>query len=297
MNFIIGQKLRRSEIHDLYKGNRQKGIAPSRSTPDIFLFSYPEKNREHGYADSWGVDGHYHYTGEGQEGDQEMTGGNLAVLQHHKNARPLHLFRSASSGVVEYLGEFSLDDEPSWYRTDTPDSKGELRSAIMFRLKPVSTDIQPAPALPAPHPAIDSVTDVDVEQHNTSHVTVKPSQEPREAERREALLVTAYRSYLESTGVTVKRKRISLARGLKPLYTDLHNVTSNVLIEGKGSVARESIRMAIGQLFDYQRYLTPTPTLALLVPLKPDQDMIDLCSRMSIEVIWPEDNGFTSSIS
>lgn len=45
--------------------------------------------------------------------------------------------------------------------------------------------------------------------------------------------------------------------------TDLYDKTRNNLIEAKGAGARGEIRMAVGQLADYSRFLTPTPCLAV----------------------------------
>lgn len=38
-----------------------------------------------------------------------------------------------------------------------------------------------------------------------------------------------------------------------PIYSDLWDQTDNELIEAKGLVTREQLRMAVGQLFDYSR--------------------------------------------
>ncbi len=40
----------------------------------------------------------------------------------------------------------------------------------------------------------------------------------------------------------------------KPLFTDLSVPQLNLLVEAKGSVTMESVRMSIGQLMDYGRF-------------------------------------------
>jgi AraC-like DNA-binding protein len=50
----------------------------------------------------WMTDGCYHYTGEGQYGDQEMKSGNAAILTHKQEGRALRLFKGVR-GEVEYL--------------------------------------------------------------------------------------------------------------------------------------------------------------------------------------------------
>ena len=45
----------------------------------------------------------------------------------------------------------------------------------------------------------------------------------------------------------------------KPLFTDLFDRTTYTLIEARGSVERGSIRMAIGRLADYGRFIDSAP--------------------------------------
>lgn len=146
----IGQQLKRVDLHAEYGGRRQGGIGPSRVTSNVLLFTDPAKGHKHGYFDGWGEDDCYHYAGEGQLGDQKMTQGNLAILNHQQDGRALRLFRGVSSGVCEYLGEFTLPDHRPWYRTDAPETNGgPIRSTIMFRLQPVTA--QPPVGAQLPH--------------------------------------------------------------------------------------------------------------------------------------------------
>lgn len=288
--------MKRREIHMRYGGSWQGGISPSGTTPHVMLFTDPSRGHQHGYFDGWGADGCYHYCGQGQYGDQEMIRGNLAILNHIDDQRSLHLFRSTARGVVAHLGEFTLDPERPWYTTDAPDTDGEIRSVIMFRLRPLNSaasDVE-LPFTPANSTVVE---DVDVEQHNVEQMAVNPSSEPRIADRREAKLVTAYRRYLRSQGHAVGRKKIVPAGELKPLFTDLYDATDNILIEAKGTVTREAIRMAIGQLFDYRRYIAPRPDIALLLPSRPRQDLISLChsDEVAAFAIWPKDDSYATS--
>ena len=52
--------------------------------------------------------------------------------------------------------------------------------------------------------------------------------------------------------------------------------------------------MAIGQLLDYERHIEkPTPKkLAILVPKKPREDLIDLLESLEIMTIYPEKKYF-----
>src|SRR5437762_147733 len=87
-----GDQIARAEIHGALGGQTQSGISPSSRYPVVFLFSDPAAGEKHGYYDGWDPgDGLFHYTGEGQRGDQRMVRGNAAV-RDHSPIRSLHLF-------------------------------------------------------------------------------------------------------------------------------------------------------------------------------------------------------------
>ncbi|MFD7940741.1 restriction endonuclease [Streptomyces sp. NPDC059755] len=296
-DIAVGEIVKRVDVHERYGGRRQGGIGPSRVSRNVLLFTDPVKGHKHGYFDGWGEDDCYHYAGEGQVGDQKMTQGNLAILNHEQERRALRLFRGLSSGMCEYLGEFTLPEERPWYRTDAPETNGgPIRSVIMFRLQPVSAEAPVGtqlPHTPGDEPLVESI---DVEAQHTERMLVDPSREPYEAERTEAKLVRAYADHLRLKGHRVNRHRIAPAGVAKQLLTDLYDVTANRLYEAKGSVSREAIRMAIGQLLDYRRFLLE-PELALLVPSRPEPDLLDLCSQLQIVVVWPEGDRYASTDS
>ncbi|HTY30040.1 hypothetical protein [Mycobacterium sp.] len=60
--------------------------------------------------------------------------------------------------------------------------------------------------------------------------------------------------YLEKHHRKVKRYRI-IPAGSAALYSDLADVTENILYEAKGSVDRVSVRLALGQVLDYGRFV------------------------------------------
>jgi len=107
-----GDKLRRVELHDRYGGGRQGGIAGSRTTPNVLIFSDPASGEQHGYFDQWANDDEFHYAGEGQHGDQALDRGNAAILNHRDEGRALRVFWG-SKGSVEYAGEFEIDEKRS----------------------------------------------------------------------------------------------------------------------------------------------------------------------------------------
>jgi predicted RNA-binding protein with PUA-like domain len=132
-----GDRIRRTELHDRYGGSGQSGISPSRATPNILVFADPRSGERHGYFDQWAPDDSFHYTGEGQRGDQTMTKGNLAILNHRADSRALRVFRGAT-GTVQYVGEFVLDElEPYTVETAPSTGNGPPRRVFRFHLFPI----------------------------------------------------------------------------------------------------------------------------------------------------------------
>lgn len=131
---LRGQAILRARLHDRYSGIRQGGIAPSRKTKNIFLFTDDSSNNEHGYErDYWVDDFTFLYCGDGQTGDQELSRRNLQVLNHLQDGRKLRLF-SPVAGKVTYLGELSIDAGKPFELADGIGRDGKPRKVIMFRL-------------------------------------------------------------------------------------------------------------------------------------------------------------------
>jgi hypothetical protein len=295
-SLLLGDAIERTVLHDEFGGRRQGGISPSRETPNVFLFSDPQTGRQHGYVDGWKDDGLFHYTGEGQHGDQEMKSGNAAIRDHFRQGRALRLFLG-SGGRVTYDGRFELDKERPFYSTDAPETdNGPIRSVIVFRLKPIDAAGRAGP-IGSSLPTELNVEEVPVEQQYTEQYTVNPQSEPVEADRREARLVNALKGFLETQKqLTVLRNRFRIPGEIKPCYTDLFVKELNLLVEAKGTTERGSVRMALGQLADYRRFLN-RPVCAILLPSKPRKDLLELAATESVVVIWPVSDGYESTKS
>jgi hypothetical protein len=85
---------------------------------------------------------------------------------------------------------------------------------------------------------------------------------------------------------------ITPAGEAKPLFTDLYIRADLELIEAKGTVDRNAIRMAIGQLFDYRRFLPTDVRCAVLLPERPRPDLCALLISLGITIYYPEGEGF-----
>lgn len=79
-----GDEVLRRAVHKIYGGQQQGGISTPKSTPDVFIFTDPDKGAKYGYAKFEGLrgDGNYSYTGEGQIGDQSIDKrGNVTIVR------------------------------------------------------------------------------------------------------------------------------------------------------------------------------------------------------------------------
>ena len=286
-----GDGIERTALQARYGGRTQGGIGPSRKSPNVMLFSDPVAGEPHGYFDGWRDDGCFHYTGEGQRGDQQMKSGNASILNHEAESRALRLFLGAR-GWVTYQGEFELAADPPFYTTDAPETdNGPIRTVIVFRLRPLGVKPQPSSSK-LDRIGGQEVEDVPVEEQWTEKAFVAPSHETYEADRREQKLVLAYRDQLRREGHEVRRLKIVPPGEAKPLFSDLFDLTTHTLFEAKGTVERGAIRMAIGQLMDYRRFVDPAPQLAVLLPSLPREDLLRLLASVGVNVVWRDGDAF-----
>ena len=79
---------------------------------------------------------------------------------------------------------------------------------------------------------------------------------------------------LEGRGRKVLRYKI-IPVGSTTLFSDLADITDNILYEAKGSADRMAVRLALGQVLDYGRYITGS-RLAVLLPEAPAADLVEL---------------------
>lgn len=127
-----GRTYRRSELHDQFGGNRQKGISsPARAD---FAMLFTGRGKEFGYPDQSIDTDTFEYSGEGLVGDMTFTPGNKAIIDRSPN---LHLFETLGGGQVRYIGLFK---HVSHRFVTTKDSANQDRRAIVFRLERVVED-------------------------------------------------------------------------------------------------------------------------------------------------------------
>lgn len=301
-----GDNLNRADRSELYGGATYGGIQPSSTSPNVFVYSDPAAGERNGYTfDGWSPDDDvFLYTGEGRIADQRMWKGNRAVADHVIDGKALRLFvadgKETGSDTMRqvYLGEFEVDQDLPYVRAEAPDADGALRSVVVFRLRPVGAvlrreadrsgaqDVPPSASTgTASNAEVQQLAwSADLERNEAQEFAIAASTASL-GRRRESQLTERFHSHMSIQGAELKRFRIRPPATVSPLFTDLFDTTNNVLYEAKASSTREAVRMAIGQLLDYQRFLPPYCKLCILLPAPPAPDLLPLLSGLGIGLV------------
>jgi hypothetical protein len=109
--------------------------------------------------------------------------------------------------------------------------------------------------------------------------------------RVEAGLVQRFETHLESIGHRVCRARIVVPEESVSLVTDTLDVTDNVLYEAKAAADRSTVRLAVGQLMDYLRFM-PGTSGAVLLPSRPSDDLVSFIHSAGFDVTYEADPDF-----
>ncbi len=105
-------------------------------------------------------------------------------------------------------------------------------------------------------------------------------------------LVSAYVAHMRHKGFALEQEfhLPNSPSGLRcDLFLEKFHDGRRLVIEAKGDTSRESVRLAIGELLDYGRYVAPKssrPRLAILLPGPIEGDLEELCSSLRIALIW-----------
>ncbi|MEJ7783825.1 MAG: hypothetical protein WKF96_03410 [Solirubrobacteraceae bacterium] len=294
LHLAPGQTIRRTDLHQSYGGRRQGGISPSRATPNVFVITAPARGETYGYVyDGWGEDGYFHYTGEGQLGDQQMKQGNKTIREHEQQGRELHVLE-ADGTELTYIGQFRFHD---YYEADAPDVGDDpaTRKVIVFRLEQLSGERRGPVRSRLDRLGHDRVKEVPVEQYLTERTLIEGAREPYESERREQNAVLAFATFLQRAGHDVCRLQLRPDGEAAPLFCDIFDKTTRTLYEAKGTVTRPALRMAIGQLLDYGRFVEQPFNQVILLPEAPRADLLALAASQDIAVVWPASDGTWTS--
>lgn len=289
---LRGQTILRAKLHDRYSGIRQGGIAPSRKTKNIFLFTDDSSNHEHGYErDYWADDFTFLYCGDGQTGNQELTRRNLQVLNHVRDGRKLRLF-SPVSGKVTYLGELIIDSDKPYELADGIGRDGNPRKVIMFKLHRVIGSLKEESQ---------STTEIQ-ETYGFGKDYVFANEESRQVESSELfatdpnLLDRALQIHSLTQNTVANWV---FGEQLFPQSPSSSKCDFDIAWESDfGSIVCEvksitdenevhQFRFGLGQVLEYAQKLGASPVL--MFSRKPSQlELIEAANKAGVAVLWPE---------
>lgn len=138
-------------------------------------------------------------------------------------------------------------------------------------------------------PSSPTVTDIPPESR-VSEQFERDVPDPVVAERRESALQERYQDFLTTKGRVVCRQRVDVPGATHPLYTDIFDATTRELVEVKSECGRSTVRLALGQILDYARYVDPN-SMAVLLPDKPAEDLLTLLSTYNVAAVWESTEG------
>ncbi|CAN5145590.1 hypothetical protein BH09ACT5_BH09ACT5_03160 [soil metagenome] len=258
------------------------------------IFTDPVSGARYGYDKFEGLteDGTYWYTGEGQYGPQTFVRGNLALRDAAINGKTIRLF-TTKGPLATYVGSFTAGDPPYKFET-IPDVDGEPRSGIIFNLAPLSADVSLLPPYGgASHEAF--VGDWTPPEY--ADLVLAPAEQvdpgERVVSRVEFELQSAFGEWVAKTGHAPKRLRLPV--GTSSIDPDLYVPSKEWIVEAKKSSGRAYVRTAIGQVLDYvhiakRRNIQASPVI--LLPGRPDRDLVELISELGIVLAIRADSGF-----
>lgn len=105
----------------------------------------------------------------------------------------------------------------------------------------------------------------------------------RQATRSEWALVDRF---VADTGIDRTRRRYMLQDGTT-IFCDIFVKTPPALVEAKASASRSAVREGIGQLHDYEHKEPGAVRKILLLPNEPAPDLLEVCERLNVAVVWP----------
>lgn len=302
MRLKAGDVITRSDLIVEYGGAPQGGIVASKRSNKVFVFADPSEGTQFGYDyDGFSADGTVlHYTGAGQRGDQLESGPNSPILTHVAKGRTIHAFfadgyvRGTQTKRQRYLGEFVLDPSNPFERMPALDhDKKASRTVIVFRLLPV---------VAVPRDLVRKVGLTDLSsQASAQQVTIEinstyffetAAREGGTALRRESELVDDL--VRAQPNHEFGRWAIKLPDERSPLLTDVYDQTDRVLYEAKANASRVSLRMAVGQLYDYRRHLNVDGLeCSLLLPSQPSADLRDYVASAGLGLAFRDGGRFS----
>ena len=126
---VIGDTLTHEKIADIFKNNKQKGVKYSKETNTLVIIS---NHVESIYNDRW-VNGVFHYTGMGVEGNQKIERENKRIAKSKEEGIEVYLFEIFEPKNCTFMGQIELASEP--YQEEQIDINGNERLVWIFPFK------------------------------------------------------------------------------------------------------------------------------------------------------------------
>lgn len=202
--------------------------------------------------------------------------------------------RPKSQGALEARADTAALLWPFSDALVTAAGRGEVRRAVEAILAADGLSAGPEPPGATRPPGVPTplVMTTPVERFTAGEASVANDPGPRVAVRRESALRQRYVDFLTTRGHAATGLRITPPGTLTLLSVDLFDETLGRLIEAKADASRESVRMAIGQLLDYARWIEPRPALAVLLPDRPADDLVELLGAVGVTLVCERDGEF-----
>lgn len=272
-----GDLVTRATLEETIGSPVQPGIAASRRSPHVVLVHRSSVSP----VDGWRSDGYFYYLGSHRDQD------NKPVLSAWEEGRTLHVLDRlppvvGAKPLNRYIDSFVLEGV---IKTDGMGCCTRGTRHVVFKLKTVhELTHSPGQMLAPGDPRV-----VDVRRVERCDLLCRDLPGHRlDAQRPETALSKAFERHLMQQGHAVHRLGIRHREDCSPLLTDTWVGSLRLLIEAKARSAhlREDLRMAIGQLADYSRFV-PDVRRAILLPCEPEGDLIDLASSQQADLVWP----------
>ncbi|WP_329174653.1 hypothetical protein [Streptomyces sp. NBC_01477] len=218
-----------------------------------------------------------------------------------RNERDVLVFRLRPEGAVQRATQDAI---PPAEETTAEFVPFQVVTAAMFQTDPATSGALPLPKQHARKGSSSRKAAPNIETSGTfvlpeafsTKLSLRAAAAATIAVRHEALLTQAYKAHLDAAGHRTGAFQIKVKGLTSTLRTDLYDATDHVLYEAKGSSSREDVRMALGQILDYSRYVKSAehegePTRVILLPGAPSPDMYALLDRYDVGVVYRSDDG------
>jgi hypothetical protein len=195
--------------------------------------------------------------------------------------------------IHRYIGEFRIDADHPYSVQRNMDREGNLRRVYVFNLVRVG-DADQRPQDYAPDERVDEAAGyyetVALARNKVTNFD-RRQVEPSVAQKREENLVTDFERHLKKSGAQVGRFKIYPPGSTSPLFTDICDLTNNVLYEAKAGSTRGYVREALGQVLDYRRFIDDSTKCSVLLPEEPAPDLASLLLAYGVGVAWHQGGG------